>query len=348
MSQQPPEQPTTITISEGAGRALASRLLRRAARAGQQLAQQRGQELLHEAQARLGQARQWVMEPAHVERAQEFLARAASWGMRLGFEHDPKAALLFEFVSWIEREHGKGAVLVCLAQHNPVIDGTLLDLIQTRYMTWPKVDEQAYQRKLDAVSHTLLGLLCALAQVADRQPGPVVRTREALVERFVSSPALPERFGALARMAAGDEATLRAHAKPEEPASRGAQEGEQEARWMSRRGLGRLARRLRPSASEPQSRIVPEDRASALTSHRPLQDDPHFQFVVNSYVFFVQTTMARAMVEQLPLLLTATVGRGISAQDEAEEPYSSPEDQPKSSRGAEAARPADGVVIDMG
>lgn len=326
------EQTKLITIGQGQKRARAGRLLRRAGSLGLSALEATGHRVKESAQAhllpRIEDASRWLMDPEHLEQAQHGLAQLASWGMRMGFEHDPRAGLLFEFVDWIEQEHGRAAVVMCLTQHNPVGDGTLLDLIQTRYMTWPKLDEKIYQRKLEATSRTFLSLLNALAQVEDRQPQPTLRTTEALIERFISSPSIPERFYPLAHMAAGDLRVLHEYGQQAEAAKPS----------LAKRALSNLSNlRAKKDANQASAPSPATSSRTELTTHRPFQADPHFQFVVNSYTFFMHTYMTRAIIEQLPNL--------VDWAQRAQKPWEAPdegEDAPN-----EPASPDEGMTIDM-
>lgn len=332
------DQTKLITIGQGKTRARATRLLRRAGSLGLSALEATSRRVQEGAQThlkpRLEDASRWLMDPEHLEQAQQGLAQLASWGMRLGFDHDPRAGLLFEFVDWIEQEHGRAAVVTCLTQHNPVVDGTLLDLIQTRYMTWPKLDEKVYQRKLEATSRTFLSLLGALAQVEDRQPQPTLRTTEALIERFVSSPSIPERFHPLAHMAAGDLRVLHEYG----------QKASAPKPSLTKRALDKLGalgatpseQRAREDQRAPHAQ-APSSSRTALTTHRPFQADPHFQFVVNSYTFFMHTYMTRAIIEQLPNL--------VDWAQRAQKPWEAP-DEGEDAPGEPSGEP-EGVTIDM-
>lgn len=318
-----------ITIYNSPRAQAASKLLRRAGSIGLTALSSAKTRLQQQAQEhllpRLEDASRWLLEPEHIEQAQQQLAKLASWGMKLGFEHDPKAALLFDFVNWIEQEHGRQAVIFCLAQHNPVVDGTLLDLVQTRFMTWPKLDEQTYQRKLSAVSCTFLGLLGALAQLEDRQAAPLRRSQEVLLARFVTS-GIPERFYPLGHMAAGDKEVLARFERPAQPeqATSGA---------LHKRAIGRLKAKLTGQTTPTTQPSGTANTRTDLTDQRPMGSDPHFQFLVNSYAFFMHTYMTRALIEQLPQVFT--LARRAQAQDEPDQ-------------GADAPRADDqDVIIDM-
>ena len=294
----------------------AARVLGRAQRAGAMLAgealdrigKQAGQVLLPKLEAALD----WMTSPDNIEQVQAIMARTAQSAIDMGFRVDHHAALLFEFVDWMEQEHGRDPVAARVWQYNSLIDGTLLALLEARVGMVGQQDRgRGYERQLEAVRLDFLEMLCSLASLEDERTMPRVRRPETLRAYFEDC-ILPERFYVLAGLGVGDPAAF------DEMERRLAeqQEREREERSMA----GKLVDRLRRAANSARDDLpgalqdtdADEDdgdrrkkrskraRAKALVKLGPFDRDPSFRFLVNSYLFFLQTYTTRALIERFP------------------------------------------------
>ena len=303
------EKPITVQTNERGSKSTSrtARALGRVQRAGVNLAgeaidrfgKQAGEVLL----PRLEAAVDWMTSPDNIEQVQAIMARTAQSAIDMGFRVDHHAALLFEFVDWMEQEHGREPVAGRVWQYNSLIDGTLLALLEARVGMVGQQDRgRGYERQIEAVRLDFLEMLCALASLEDERPMPRIRRPETLRAYFEEC-ILPERFYVLAGLGIGDPEAF------EEMERRNAQkqEREREERGMAGRLVDRLRRaassaREEPSGEEeaPEKSRSKRARARALVKLGPFDRDPSFRFLVNSYLFFLQTYTTRALIERFP------------------------------------------------
>ncbi len=231
--------------------------------------------ILDRLEARFEQAILSLAEPENARALQSGLARVAQVGMELGFKADPDAAHLYELVAWLEERHGRPPVLRRIGDHMAATESSLLRTFESIALGYGGVagtsarDEAA--RRLheirDVVASDLLDLLCSLAamELLEDPPTGSVETR---VEYYEEA-CLPEEFRDLAAKAAGTPGAF-------DP----------------------------PGGEAPRRNAKPDDvRGGGLARFTPSFDDPHLRFLALSHVFFLQSYLARNLVEALPELL---------------------------------------------
>lgn len=291
-----------------------ARVLGRAQRAGaiiagealDRIGKQAGEVLL----PRLEAALDWMTSPENIEQVQAIMARTAQSAIDMGFRVDHHAALLFEFVDWMEQEHGREPVAARVWQYNSLVDGTLLALLEARVGMVGQQDRgRGYERQIEAVRLDFLELLCALASLEDERPMPRVRRPETLRAYFEDC-ILPEQFYVLAGLGIGDPAAF--EEMEQRLAAQQAREREE------RSAAGKLVERLKRAATTARQDLdsaTSEDdggkkpgkraRARALVKLGPFDRDPSFRFLVNSYLFFLQTYTTRVLIERFPETIAA-------------------------------------------
>lgn len=244
----------------------------------------------------------WATAPEHIEQVQQVMARTAQLGIEMGFRADGRAALLFDFADWMEQEHGREAVARQIWQHNSLLDGTMLALLEARIGSLGQHEEAvSYHQQLENVRLNFMELICSLAQLEEGTPLPQTRRIDELREYFERA-ILPERFMILAGLGAGD---------PEAFAELERRRAAEQARGAARaEGLGRrLFRRLfaaqegasaEDAASDALARRQRRQRGELVRSS---QRDPSYGFLVNSYLFFLQTYTTRHLIERFPEMI---------------------------------------------
>lgn len=291
---QPPRDLMPAAASKK--RSLPGRALRRAAGLGERAARRALGRLAREADARLlprlEAAVDWATAPENVEHLQALMARTAQVGLDLGFRADPRARLLFEFVDFIEQEHGREEVASRIWAHNPLIDGSMLLLVEAALGS-EHADPGA--EALERVRCAFLEMLCALAQLEEQTPLPELRRVETLRAYFERA-ILPDHFHLLAGLGAGDPAAF----------------AELEARQ------GRTPRATTWSSTTRR-------RKGALARLGPMWSDPGVMFLINSYLLFLQSYATRAVIERFPELMEAArelderLGAAARREEEEEE-----------------------------
>jgi hypothetical protein len=221
----------------------------------------------------------WLTAPEQAAHLQSAAAQLASLGMSIGFKADPRARLLFDLADWLEQRHGRLPVLQCLLAHNPMIDGSLLELIRLRFDPRSAVDRAPYDLAITRVRAHLIAMLGELAAVECEENAPQDLTQ---VAAFFQAAGLPEQFHVLPLLASGDPEALAAHSPTPKPPRQ------------------RLRDTLRGRQTAPPAPAT----GSALTTLTPLGADPHFLFLFQSYTFFLQSYLARGFIEELPGLLS--------------------------------------------
>jgi hypothetical protein len=238
-----------------------------------------------------------LAEPDNAHKLQETLAGFAQFAMTSGFRSDPNAALLFDFVDRLEKRHSRQEVLEIVVQHAVVYEQDLLamlvDAVQ-RGKDVSSMDAGRFEGFRDRASTRLLTLLCTLAAMDSDAPAPAKADQEEQIAYFEQAP-IDQRFKPLARMAAG-----RADAFETAEESTGADDSPTPG--LLRRTFGRFSGE-RASGKRASGKRASGKRAGALTRFLPSLSDPATRFLTTSYLFFMQSYLVRAMIEQLPEML---------------------------------------------
>jgi hypothetical protein len=212
-----------------------------------------------------------LAEPENAERLQDTLASIAQFGMSRGFEQDPDARLLFEFVDWLEHRHSRALVMEVVVKHGALMEHTLINHLQTmlerRRAGLPPEGGDGWQDLQDEGQQRLLELLTLLVTLETEEPAP--RTQPEQVA-YIEAADIPERFKALAHKTVGADGAF------DDAADR---------------------RDATPAKQKP-------GKKTALQRFAPSMDDPHTRFLTASHLFFVQSYLVRAMVESLPGMLS--------------------------------------------
>ena len=227
----------------------------------------------------------WLREPEHVHALQGALARVAQFGMERGFDRDPDARLLFEFADWIEVEHGRLAVISALLDDSPLLDGSLLGLLEAALQPWAR-EPAEMRRRLDAAQASLMRLLARLASLETGEAVPPPADREVHAAAFRDQ-LIPERFHPLADKALGRPGSFAATTDTTDTDA-----GEAVGGSAAPKGLQRFI---------------------------PSMQDPATRFVAQSYVFFLQTYLTRAMLESFPEVMSAIDALEASAKADEED-----------------------------
>lgn len=282
----------------------------RAAGRGLQLLQQQSSEHLI---PRLEQFVEWATSEENIHNLQGILARTAQLGMNLGFSSDPRARILFEFVDWMESEHGREHVAPRVFAHNPLVDGSLIDMLEATLN--PNHSPEHYATRIDTVRAKFMLMICSLAQLEDERPLPSSDDLQTLREHFESC-IIPPQFHVLAGLGAGDPSAFEHFEQRER--DRRERESASKRRGIRQRVFDRLQR---AASTTPEEAEDPTTRSSALLRLTTGKRDPATSFLVQSYLFFFQSYMTRAMVEQFPDMVA-----GIKAQAQPDEDTRSPPD----------------------
>lgn len=211
-----------------------------------------------------------LAEPENAERLQETLASIAQFGMDRGFDQDPDARLLFEFVDWLEQRHSRAVVMEVVVKHGALMEHTLIqhlqEMLERRRAGLPPQQDDGWRELRDEGQARLLELLTLLVTLETEEPAPA--TQQAQVD-YIEDADIPDRFKELAHKTVGAEGAFDARPRERE-------------------------------RDEQQS----TPRKSALQRFAPSMDDPHTRFLTTSHLFFVQSYLVRAMVESLPSMLS--------------------------------------------
>ena len=270
-----------------------------------------------------------LTSPQHLATLQGAMTQVANSAISLGFSLDPGAALLFEFASWLEEEHGRPAVLKRLLAHSPLQTTSLLSLLTRSLLDPPDASPETEDSEVLTVRRSMLQMLCALTELDEQRPWPEqgdIKHLAAYLERAV----LPPRFEALLGLALGHQGAFDALMAEHHHARR-----EQAER-------GPLAARLKHALLErafPQDRLEPGAQATAETSPQRPPPGAHptaralarpqrarsdaLNFLTASYLLFVQTTLTRAVLEAFPEAIAeakrADQGRAQERQGDEQE-----------------------------
>jgi hypothetical protein len=231
-----------------------------------------------------------LSEPQNARRLQSALAGLAQMAIKSGFRQDPQARLLFELADELEERHSRETVLRTVLEHAIAYEHELLAIVVDAVRAPDAAegfDAADYASTRKRAGDKVLALLCALASLERDVPPPQLGAHptQVYVDYFESAP-LDSRFKPLARMAAGhSDAFEQPKAAQDEPSNEAG-----------------LVRRLIGRVSGGQSA---EAKSSALSRLVPSLADPATRFVTVSYLFFVQSYLVRALVEDLPQMLEA-------------------------------------------
>lgn len=284
-----------------------------------------------------------LADPARARVLQKSMAALAQWTMDTGFELDPHARLLFEFVDALEKkQHPREALLAIVGRHasryEPQMLGVMLkatggpaaaghaglshadlpDLLKqllgfgapdpTRRTSEgdPKHSDKAardFRRQRDHLSELMLEFLCELAALESGQTPP--RGRDAQLRYFARAP-IDARFKPLAGMAVGDAEAFEAVAS------------------------------AAPSRHAPPD-TAPDKKApgAMLARFIPSLNDPMTRFLTTSQLFFLQSYLMRTTIERLPQMLATVADLERELQREhgpvmtMDPPYEPPKNEPQ-------------------
>ena len=227
----------------------------------------------------LDQAFELLSSPQHVESLQRSLANIAGWTLRRGFDADPNAELLFEFVDWLEQRHSRQAITTIILRSSLLRDTAFLDALAHLSQAINPFDEavshspwsaEAVDRFKLQAGERLLDLLVELVAL-ECDGDPPDDGMQPKVDYFEEAP-IPVRFIRLAGMTRGHH-------------------------LIKRRSPSRspgivisLIDRLRSSRPAP----------SGLTKFVPGLGDETLHFLVFSTTFFLQSYLLRNLIEALP------------------------------------------------
>ena len=248
-----------------------------------------------------------LTSPPHLATLQGAMTQVANSAISLGFSLDPGAALLFEFASWLEEEHGRPAVLERLLAHSPLQTTSLLSLLARSLLDPPDASPETKDSEVLAVRRSMLQMLCALTELDEQRPWPEQGDIERLAAYFERA-VLPPRFEALLGLALGHQGAFDAlmaehqHARREQ-----AERGPLAARLkhaLFERAFPRD--RLEPGGAQAAPETPPQHQppgahptARALARPQRARSDA-LNFLTASYLLFVQTTLTRAVLEAFP------------------------------------------------
>jgi hypothetical protein len=230
-----------------------------------------------------------LAEPENAQKLQQTLAGFAQFAMKSGFRSDPNAALLFDFVDQLEKRHSRQQVLEVVVQHAMVYEQDLLAMLTEAIQSGRDISSLGGASRFDAfrdrASTRLLTLLCSLASLDAERPPPNSHhdrpgdnlADDEKVAYFEQAP-IDARFKPLARMAAG-----------------------QRDAFDHARGSKKGAR----------------SKTTALARFMPSLNDPATRFLTTSYLFFMQSYLVRAMIEELPEMLAMV--RDLDQEVQAEQ-----------------------------
>ena len=245
-------------------------------------------EQVRDLEARLTELAPKLADPHNVDRLQKTMSGAARLVYGLGFSLDANARLLFEFLDWVEGQHGRRPVVEALGTHNPLLDQEFIDFIQFAggSVSPDSNRRDAAHRHIEAyrekASREILLFLAQLASLESDQPPPEA-DRDSLVD-YIRASGIPERFKRLAEVAHGPKEAEQPDDRSEpETESRGEDDG---ISGGVRRGIDALAERD-PGFGEMIEAIAP-------------LFDAHLKFLILSFLFAAQGFMTRSAIEELP------------------------------------------------
>ncbi len=216
----------------------------------------------------------WVTRPENAERLQRGLATVAQVGMSAGFKADPAARLLFEFADLVAHDAGREPVVAAITAHSPMLDGSLLDLVQSRVSAL-RGDDASYLRRLEEVRLSVLRTLCALAELYtedDLGAPPGLDQTDTYIEYFDDA-FVPPRYADLAALVAGSPRA-----------------------WTRLDELYPTARSRRREAHAASTALARRDARST---------GREFSMLTTSYMLFAQAFLTRGIIEELPGLFAA-------------------------------------------
>jgi hypothetical protein len=247
-----------------------------------------------------------LAEPENAQKLQETLAGVAQFAMKSGFRSDPQAGLLFDFVDQLETRHSRPEVLEIVVEHAMVYEqdlvATLIEAIKSgqgvaglagrKQGAGRKSGTDRFEAFRDRASTRLLTLLCSLASLDSDDPAP--DSRAAKVAYFEQAP-IDARFKPLARMATGEREAFEVAQNSEEGSH--THDPDPDSPSLVRRAINRLAGEANGEANG--------NATTALARFVPSLRDPGTRFLTTSYLFFMQSYLVRAMIEELPAMLAA-------------------------------------------
>lgn len=148
-------------------------------------------------EARARDAIDVALRPESARALQSVMVTAANFGLEQTKRIDPDAALLFEFLDWLEVKHGRDVVARTFADHTPVLRPSWLELVAA--VANPTQRGNA-MRNLEVVRADVVVLLGELASL--EHPDVPPDTASELVDYFESD-WIPARFVPLAERLAG-------------------------------------------------------------------------------------------------------------------------------------------------
>jgi|GEM_PF-3400161 len=256
-----------------------------------------------------------LADPARARILQKSMAGLAQWTMNTGFELDPHARLLFDFVDALEKkEHSREVLLAIIARHASRYEREMLGLMlkATRGAATarkmgplhgdlpdflkellgfgaldPTQQEPSgeyqnsnkaaedFRRQRDHLSDLMLEFLCELAALESDQTPPGGRAAQL---RFFADAPIDARFKPLAGMAVGDA-----------------------------EAFGTGAKNGMPGENPPGEKVPAESSPGGMLARFiPSLSDPMTRFLTTSHLFFLQSYLMRTTIEGLPEML-ATV-----------------------------------------
>lgn len=242
---------------------------------------------------------EWITSESNIDSLQSTLSKVANTAISMGFRIDPGAALLFEFASWLEEEHGKEAIIPRVLAHSPLEDGSLLGLLTRSLTSSPDASPHTQDTDVRRVRQHMLLMLCSLAQLDEETPLPEQDDIDSL-HGYLSRAILPEQFDLLADLAIGNpeafDTLQRRH--------HDTQHAKRDTASTRDRIKHALLDRIVPI---PNGRETPEahtpSESSALV--RSQARTPALTFLTTSYLLFLQTTLTRSMLESFPNMIAS-------------------------------------------
>lgn len=219
-----------------------------------------------------------LAKPQNARALQRTLGGLASWAAKTGFQLDPDARLLFEFIDETEARHSRESVLNIVLRHAVIHEPELLQSLLKELGHSVIEPAAAEDSSHGTLGEGLLELLCELAALGSTRGVP--SSRDAQLDYFQAA-AIDPRFKPLGPMAAG------------------------------------LAGAFQNTKSTKNSR-EPRSAAKTSLPARfiPSLDDPAARFRTTGQLLALHTYLLRAMLEALPdtLQMIAELERQARAQ----------------------------------
>lgn len=155
-------------------------------------------------EARARDAADYALRRESLETLQTTLMTVANFGLAQTRRADPDAALLFDFLEWLELKHGREQVARTFADKTPVLSQPWLDLLQSMARPWESSGSTVLQRNLAEVRDRAAELLGELAGLEHPDPPP---RRAAEIVDYFDDEWIPERFRRLALRVEGRAVT---------------------------------------------------------------------------------------------------------------------------------------------